>query len=130
MPPDPRNSLDNPLWAISGLGVEFFAAIAGMGLIGWAIDRFIVGSGNSALLICLVIGILAGGSNFIRQALALNRKAAADYRQWAARRPSTSKAPPPLPPEKHQPSSPPSPPGHGWFHSDSPSSDDDSSPQP
>lgn len=110
------NSLSNPLWAISGLGAELFGAIAGMGVLGWLIDRFVVGSGQTWLFVGLAIGIIGGGYNFIRQALHLNRKAAAEYKQGARSRPARA-APPPLPPV-------PKAPGAGWFES-SPAPDDD-----
>lgn len=125
MPSDPRNSLANPLWALSGLGFELFGAIAGMGFLGWAVDRYIIGSGSTALMVGLLIGILGGGSNFIRKALALNRRAVADYRRAAGRKPSIASAtphPPSVLPDKAYPSSPP---GHGWFETESPSSEEE-----
>lgn len=118
---DPKNSLANPLWALSGLGAELFGGIAGMGLLGWVIDRYVVGSGTTWLLVCLVVGIIGGGANFIRQALALNRKAAAEYKRDARARPTAS-----VPrPERKRGSGSPSQPGSGWFQSESEPDDED-----
>ncbi len=68
------------LWAASGLGLELAGSIGGMAALGWVIDR---GAGTAPmwLLICLGIGAVGGGYNFIRKALAMNRKASAAYRQ-------------------------------------------------
>lgn len=68
------------LWAASGLGLELAGSIGGMAALGWAIDR---GAGTAPmwLFICLGVGVIGGGYNFIRKALALNRKASEAYRQ-------------------------------------------------
>lgn len=71
----------NPMWKLSGLGMEFAAGIIGMAGLGWAIDRWMLKSGgHTALLICAGIGIVGGGYNFIRRALALNKEAARAYK--------------------------------------------------
>lgn len=119
MQPDRSNPAAKSLWALSGLGGELFGAIAGMGLLGWLIDRYIVGSGHTWLFVCLVIGIIGGSYNFIRQALALNKKAAAEYRRAAQSRPKADVPPPPR--EPHRPSAP----GGGWFESTSTNDDHD-----
>lgn len=69
------------MWKLSGLGMEFAAGIIGMAGLGWAIDRWVLKSGgHTALLICAGIGIVGGGYNFIRRALALNKEAARAYK--------------------------------------------------
>lgn len=79
--PASRNASANPMWKLSGLGMEFAAGIIGMAGLGWAIDKWALKSGgHTALLICAGIGIVGGGYNFIRRALALNKEAAAAYK--------------------------------------------------
>jgi hypothetical protein len=69
------------MWKLSGLGMEFAAGIIGMAGLGWAIDHWVLKSGgNKALLICAGIGIIGGGYNFIRRAMALNKEAARAYK--------------------------------------------------
>ena len=121
---EPTNSMANPLWALSGLGAELFGGIAGMGLLGWAIDRFVVGSGTTWLLVCLIVGIIGGGANFIRQALALNRKAAAEYKRDSRARPTASVPPP----ERVRRGEGGSTPGSGWFQSEVEPEDEDEKP--
>jgi F0F1-type ATP synthase assembly protein I len=71
----------NPMWKLSGLGMEFAAGIIGMAGLGWAIDTWLLKSGGHAgLLVCAGVGIIGGGYNFIRRALALNKEAAAAYK--------------------------------------------------
>lgn len=71
----------NPAWKLSGLGMEFAAGIIGMAGLGWAIDTWAVkNGGHTALLICAGVGIIGGGYNFIRRALALNKEAARAYK--------------------------------------------------
>lgn len=53
----------------AGLGFEFASAIAGFALIGFWIDRH-YGTYPTALLICLVLGIVGGLYNLIRAARA------------------------------------------------------------
>jgi F0F1-type ATP synthase assembly protein I len=120
-----KNALANPLWALSGLGAELFGGIAGMGLVGWVADRFLVGSGHTWLLIGLVIGIIGGGANFIRQALSLNRRAAEEYRRAAKSRPKADVPKPAREKGAHKPSKP----GQGWFESESEPDEDEANPR-
>ena len=62
------------------MGMEFAAGIVGMGLLGWLIDRWL-DSAPIGVLIGAGLGIVGGGYNFIRQAQAMNRKAAEQYRR-------------------------------------------------
>lgn len=122
---DRNNAMASPLWALSGLGAELFGGIAGMGLLGWAIDRFVVGSGHTWLLIGLVVGIIGGGANFIRQALSLNRKAAEEYRRTAASRPKATIPPAPPIRREREGDERSRRPGSGWFASESEPDDDE-----
>jgi len=61
-------------WRISGLGMEFFGSIAGMGFVGWLIDGW-AGTGPRWLMIGLIVGMIGGGANLYRRAVALNRRA-------------------------------------------------------
>lgn len=61
------------LWRISGMGAELAGGIIGMGLIGWLLDQW-WGTYPKATLVGAIVGILGGGLNFIRAALALNRE--------------------------------------------------------
>jgi len=79
------------LWKLSGMGVELAAAIAGMGFLGWLLDRWL-GSNPWLLIVGLVLGLIGGGYNFIRQSLAASRAANAEYR-----RSHPFGSPPPLP---------------------------------
>jgi len=82
--PVPQDSAEaeqnRSMWRASGLGLELAGSIAGMAALGWVIDR---GAGTAPrwLLICLAIGVIGGGYNFIRRALAMNREATAAYRK-------------------------------------------------
>lgn len=67
------------LWRLSGMGMEFVSAIAAGGVIGWLIDRWL-GTQPRGVLIGLVVGILGGGFNLIKQAMAANRKAMEAFR--------------------------------------------------
>lgn len=67
------------LWQLSGMGFELAGSIAGGGLIGWLIDQW-AGTGQRWLLIGLVVGIIVGGVNFARRAIAMNRRAMNAYR--------------------------------------------------
>lgn len=79
--PGGKEESANPMWKLSGLGMEFAAGIIGMAGLGWAIDRWAIKSGgNTALLVCAGIGIIGGGYNFIRRALILNKEAARAYK--------------------------------------------------
>lgn len=62
----------NKLWRISGLGVELAAAVCGMALGGYLIDSWL-NSSPIALLIGLTLGMVGGGYNFIRRAVALSK---------------------------------------------------------
>jgi len=56
----------------AGMGVEFAAALCGLTLVGYWVDRH-YGTGNKGTLIGAGIGLLGGGYNFIREAMALSK---------------------------------------------------------
>lgn len=81
MTPDQRSSKAGdtaPLWRAAGLGVELIAAILGMGLIGWLIDRW-QGWSPVATIIGFALGAIGGGYNFFRAAQRLNRESQKEY---------------------------------------------------
>lgn len=54
---------------LAGVGMEFAAAVAGLSLLGYWIDRH-YGSSPWGLLICAALGLVGGTYNLIRQATA------------------------------------------------------------
>lgn len=68
------------LWRVSGMGVELVGAILGMMFIGWLIDRW-QGTAPRWLTIGALVGLVGGGLNFIRKALALNKAATEQYKR-------------------------------------------------
>ncbi len=68
------------LWRLSGLGMEFASAIAVGGLAGWLFDRW-QGTQPNGVLVGLVVGIVGGGFNLIRQAMAANKRATERFRR-------------------------------------------------
>jgi F0F1-type ATP synthase assembly protein I len=77
-PPDakpPAESPLAPLMRVSTIGTEFAAAVAGMALLGWLLDRW-WGTAPWALLTCALIGLLVAMFRFIRDARALSSGAA------------------------------------------------------
>jgi len=65
----PKGQKDRPTWIRhSGMGMEFAAAVVGLTLIGYWIDRH-YGCGPKGVLIGAVLGIIGGGYNFIRESL-------------------------------------------------------------
>lgn len=75
-----RQSEATALWRISGMGFELLGAVLGMMLIGWLVDRW-QGSSPRWTTVGAIAGLIGGGVNFIRKALALNKAAAAKYRR-------------------------------------------------
>lgn len=63
------------LWRLSAMGTEFVAAIAGMLLLGLLLDYWL-GTSPVLTIIGAVAGLIGGGYNLIRQALAAEKKAA------------------------------------------------------
>jgi len=63
------------LWRLSAMGTEFVAAIAGMLLLGLLLDYWL-GTSPVLTIIGAVAGLVGGGYNLIRQALAAEKKAA------------------------------------------------------
>lgn len=92
------------LWRVSGMGIELLGAILLCGGVGWLVDRYVVGGGARWLTVGALLGIAVGGYNFVRQALALNRRASEAYR----REYPDGRRPPPHtpPPNTHHPPSP------------------------
>ena len=82
----------NPALRLSGIGLELVAAIVGMMLLGWAVDRWL-GSSPVWMLVGLTLGFIGGGYNFIREAMASNRQAKEAYDREHARRAGRSEGP-------------------------------------
>lgn len=61
----------------AGLGVELAAAVGGLSLLGYWLDRR-YGTSPWGLLICFAIGLVGGMYNFIRAAYRAFRESAAD----------------------------------------------------
>jgi F0F1-type ATP synthase assembly protein I len=59
---------------LSGIGVEFAAAVVGLTLVGFWIGRG-MGHGRGGLLIGALLGIVGGGYNLIRQSLSAMKEA-------------------------------------------------------
>ncbi len=76
----PNSSNAPDLWRLSGLGIEFVASIVGGGVIGWLLDRWL-GTSPWLLVAGLFAGLVGGGYNFFRDAMAASRRAQADYRR-------------------------------------------------
>ena len=91
--PEQETEAERSLWRASGMGIELVGSVAGMAALGWVIDRW---QGTMPLwtLILLGVGMMGGGYNFFRQAMAMNRKAAAAYRAKRAARGPEPEAPP------------------------------------
>lgn len=68
------------MWRISGMGLELVGGMLGMMAIGWFLDRW-QGTSPRWTTVGAVVGLVAGGVNFIRKALALNRAEVAKYRR-------------------------------------------------
>lgn len=62
------------LWRLSGLGMEFVAALVGAGLLGWLIDYW-AGTFPRWTIVGVLLGLLGGGYNFFKQALQASREA-------------------------------------------------------
>ncbi len=82
------------LWRLSAMGTELAFGIVGMVLLGVFLDWWL-GWSPWGVVVCTVLGVLAAGYNFIRQALALNR------RSGVVRR-SPGPPPPPSPPAQDE----------------------------
>ena len=65
-----------PVWSI---GVNFSAGVAGMGLLGWLLDRWL-GTAPWILLGGVLLGLIGGFYQFIREAGAINRRAAERFK--------------------------------------------------
>lgn len=70
----------NELWRLSGLGIEFASTIAVCGFAGWLFDRW-RGTQPKGVLVGLIVGILVGGYNLIRQAMAANKREMEKFRR-------------------------------------------------
>lgn len=75
--PDTRRPQDNHRqgYRYMGLGLEFAAAVAGLSLLGYWVDRH-YGTGPWGLLIGALVGLIGGLNNFIKGGLAAARDAA------------------------------------------------------
>lgn len=78
--PSDNSKQTSQLVRISGMGTELAAAIIGMTLIGYLIDRF-GGTSPWGVLGGAAVGILGGGYNFIKQARKISRDAAEDFKR-------------------------------------------------
>jgi len=90
-----REDKRNPLWRMSGMGIELASHIVAGLLIGWLLDYWLKTS-PLWLVIGTVAGVVVGMVDFIRSALKAQRQAT---RQAEARRPEKAapdaKQPPP-----------------------------------
>lgn len=78
MPEEPKRY---PSWVrLSGIGVELVGAVAGFTLVGYWIDRHF-GTGRWGLLTGLVLGLVGGMYNLIRQSLRASREADSSQRE-------------------------------------------------
>lgn len=68
-------------YRLSGMGMEFLSAILAGLVIGYAIDRWWLGSYPTGTVVGSIIGIIVGGVSFMRTALAANRAAMETYRR-------------------------------------------------
>lgn len=66
----------------SGVGLELAGAVAGFALVGYWIDRH-YGTGPWGLVVGLVLGIVGGLYNFVREALQATREAKQEDRDGA-----------------------------------------------
>ena len=80
--PDTKESSrqSSQLVRLSGMGTELAAAIIGMTLLGYLIDRW-AGTLPWGVMGGAAVGILGGGYNFIRQARQVSRQAAEDFKR-------------------------------------------------
>jgi len=73
-------SISRQAWRLSGMGLEFVSTIAGMALAGWLIDRWAQTSPRWTI-VGVVLGLVGGGYNFMRQAVQAGRAAEREYRR-------------------------------------------------
>jgi len=74
----------SPSWIRhAGIGLELAGAVAGFALVGYWIDRHF-GSAPWALLIGLVLGLVGGLYNLVKEALAASREARSEDEDAAA----------------------------------------------
>lgn len=74
-----RGKSDTEWMKLSGLGIEFAAAVVGLTLAGWWWDRHF-GTEPWGFWIGLSIGMVGGMYNLLRQGLAAGRKASSSNR--------------------------------------------------
>ena len=74
MPGEPRKGQSN-LGRFYGIGIEFAAAVAGLTLLGYWIDRHF-GTDPKGLLICAGLGLVGGMYNLIRSSLLASKEEA------------------------------------------------------
>jgi F0F1-type ATP synthase assembly protein I len=65
---------------VTGIGFEFAAAIAGLTLVGYWVDRYL-GSFPAGLLIGIGLGLVGGGYNLIRASLSASRDAEREHKE-------------------------------------------------
>lgn len=66
-------------WRMSGMGLEFVAGVAGMGVVGWLVDRWL-GSAPVWTLVGVAMGVIGSSYNFMRQAIRAGRQAQRAFR--------------------------------------------------
>lgn len=83
MSPRPRTDRPQTLAAkaaqVGAIGTNFAVAVGGMGLVGYFLDRWL-GTRPWLLLTFLLLGLVGGFYNFVRDALAAGRKATEEFR--------------------------------------------------
>ncbi len=71
-PPEADKGTVNQLMRISTVGTNFALAVGGLGIIGWAIQRWVVPSAAPWLLVGgLLLGLVVGAVRFVHDAKAL-----------------------------------------------------------
>ncbi|MBX3357159.1 MAG: AtpZ/AtpI family protein [Phycisphaeraceae bacterium] len=78
------DAMRSNLARLSGIGMDFIAAILALGFLGWLIDRW-QGVSPVFLLVGIGIGLVYGTIRFIRDALKANRQAIEDSRRRHSR---------------------------------------------
>ncbi len=85
------------LGRLSSIGTNFALAVGGMGLIGYFLDRWLVTTKPWLLLTFLLLGLIGGFYNFVREGLAAGRQATAEFKASREGLPPL-RPPPPDPP--------------------------------
>ena len=75
--PDDRGAETPSVRRYAGMGTELAGAVCGLTLAGYWFDRHFQ-TGNKGVVTGAIIGIVGGGYNFIREAMALSKETVTD----------------------------------------------------